>query len=125
MDPAIALSIPSSLSLITPKPATFSPPLSLMNLNSTGLDISNLTSRSGITCTRSLGEDLNVESCHNAWQKIHGSQHAQRFLPRLYRLRPREITPEDVMMPFRYLSDDGLCAIVRCPTVHLPSTLFL
>ena len=100
------------------------PPLSLMNLNSTGLNLSNLTSRSGITCTKWLGEDLNVESCHNAWQKIHGTQHAQRFLPRPSRSHPRDITPEDVVMPFRYLSNDGLCAIVRCPPSTSPLLFF-
>ena len=115
MTPAIALSIPSSLSLITPEPANFSPPLSLMNPNSTDLNLSNLTSKSGINCIKSLGQDLNVASCHNAWQKIHGTQQAQRFLPRPSRSHPRDITPEDVVMPFRYLSDDGLCAIVCCP----------
>ena len=120
MTPAITLSVPSSLSLIAPKPADFSPPLSLMNTNSTNLNLSNLTSKSGITCTKWLGENLNVGSCQNAWRKIRRTQQAQRFLPRASRFHPRDITPEDVVMPFRYLSDDGLCAIVRCPLPTSP-----
>ena len=124
MTPAIALSIPSPLSLITPEPATFRPPLSMVNLNSTGLNLSSLTSSSRITCTASLGKDLNVESCHNAWQKIHGTQKAQGFLPRPSRSHPVHIPPEDVVMPFRYLSDDGLCAIVRCPLSTSPLLFF-
>ena len=111
---AIALSIPSSLSLTTPKPETLSPPLSLINLNSTGLNPSNLTS-TVMRCNKILGQDLNIGSCRNAWEKIHPTQHVQRFWPRLNQFHHYDIRPEDVLTPFRYLSDDGLCAIVRCP----------
>ena len=120
---AIALSIPSSLSLTTPKPATLGPPLSLKNLNSTDLNLSNLTS--GIMrCNKSLGRDMNVGSCLNAWQKIHPTQHVQRFWPRPNQFHHYDIRPEDVVTPFRYLSDDGLCAIVRCPLSTSPPLFF-
>ena len=110
---AIALSIPSSLSLTTPKPDTLSPPLSLINLNSTGLNFSNLTSRV-VNCNKRLGQDLVIGSCRNAWQKIHPTQHVQRVWPRPNQFHHHDIRPGDLVTPFRYLSDDGLCAIVRC-----------
>ena len=120
---AIALSIPSSLSLTRPKPDTLSLPLSLINLNSTGLNLSNLTSNRRIKCNSRWGQDLEIGSCRNAWQKIQPTQHAQRFMPRPNQFHP-DIRPGDVLTPFRYLSDDGLCAIVRSPLSTSPSFFF-
>ena len=67
--------------------------------------VGNLTANRP-TCTASFGDDLSEESCRNAWDKIDRfSTKVQRFVPR------QHAAIDDVPMPFRYLSDDGTCAI--------------
>lgn len=98
------LSLPPPLSLINPDLSSSS-----NHLNQTFL---GLTSGSGTTCTKAHGEEMNVASCTNAWQKIHRSSHSHRFLSRR---DAHDASPNDMIVPIRYLSDDGNCAIVRCP----------
>ena len=62
-----------------------------------------------IYCTKALGLELNVASCFNAWHKIQPTSNTQWYIPRW---REPEKAPDDVLMPLRYLSDDGFCAIV-------------
>lgn len=89
--PAFTLSLPSLLSLTTP--------------NST--DLSN-----ALTCMKVHGEDLNVDSCRNALDKIDRSVDRQQLINRPS--EPSRVAPGTVVLPHRYLSDDGLCAIVCC-----------
>ena len=99
-------SLPPSLSLIVPNSS---------NLNSyTDGSFSNLTSKTGIVCSITQGKEMSIDSCNNAWEKIQPTSHSQRFLPR--KTDAGEVTNDDVIMPLRYLSDDGICAIVRCPS---------
>lgn len=99
------------------------PPLSLIFPNSTSLNgysnesFSNLTARTGVICSKVHGSDLSVDSCNNAWEKIARTHNSQRFIPR--KTNPEMVTSDDVLIPFRYLSDDGVCAIVRCPCCPL------
>lgn len=78
--------------------------------NQTSID---LASRSGVLCKKIHGEDLNAGSCRNAWQKIRCTSHTQWFIPRSR--EPGEASYNNVLIPVRYLSDDGICAIVRWP----------
>ena len=98
------LSLPPPLSLINPDLSSSS-----NHLNQT---FPGLSSVSGTTCTRAHGEEMNVASCNNAWQKIHRSSHSHRFISRR---DAHNASPNDMVVPIRYLSDDGNCAIVRCP----------
>lgn len=107
------LSLPPSLSLINPDLSSSS-----NHLNQT---FSGLTSVPGTTCTRAHGEDMSVASCNNAWQKIHRSSHSHRFIPRR---DVHDASPNDMIVPIRYLSDDGNCAIVRCPISFCAFILF-
>ena len=94
------------------------PPLSLISANSTTLNgysnesFSSPTSKSGIVCSKVYGLDLSTDSCNNAWEKISRTPNSRRFIPR--KTDSGKVTPDDVSLPLRYLSDDGACAIVRC-----------
>ncbi|KAI4266618.1 MAG: hypothetical protein L6R38_008646 [Xanthoria sp. 2 TBL-2021] len=69
----------------------------------------NLTARPGeMTCSRLMyGRNLKPASCKNAWDKIERSS-----LRKLYGLRKApDKASFDYLLPERYLSDDGLCAI--------------
>ena len=94
------------------------PSISLADSNATGMyDYVNQTSpglayHRGVRCIESYGKDLSVASCHNAWQKIQRSSNPQQFISTE---RSSRASPHDVVVPIRYLSDDGICAIVRCP----------
>ena len=63
----------------------------------------NLTA-GGTVCMSRLGTGLSEVSCQNAWLKI--DRHSS--LPESFRQRP---TSSNTPLPFRYLSDDGICAI--------------
>ena len=99
---------------------TFSlpPSISLADPNSTSISdyvnqtFPGLAYHHGVRCMKNYGEDLSVASCHNAWQKIQRSSNSQRFISTE---RSSSASPHDVVLPVRYLSDDGICAIVRCP----------
>lgn len=101
-----------SLALIVPLP----PSLSLLSdTNSTaGLPNATLLSGSYLTeevgkpypiCNQAYGGNLNIDSCANAWDKIKPST-----TKRIFRSRQGALT-EDELLPVRYLSNDGLCAI--------------
>ena len=98
---------------------TLGPSLSLINPNAT--DISNynnqtfpsLPSPSGITCTKVYGQNLDFASCRNALEKIHRSSQSHRFTQRL-KLGEKP-TANQIETPIRYLSDNGICAVVRHP----------
>lgn len=67
--------------------------------------ITKLTAESP-RCTVTHGDNLNEESCRNAWDKMNPfSTKLQKFGPR------QRIAVGEVPMPVRYLSDDGICAI--------------
>lgn len=92
------------------------PSLSLMSINSKGIDkdvnqtLPNLSADWQIFCRTQYGEHVDATSCRNAWQKIDSSPQIHRFIPP----SRRSSEPLDsVVMPIRYLSDDGICAIVR------------
>lgn len=90
-----ALSLPPSLSLLTdPTSVT-----DLLNGTSSNLTISPPQ------CSFSYGVDLEFKSCFNAWQKIERSTHEWVFRSR------QGVITEDMPVPFRYMSDDGHCAI--------------
>ena len=60
-----------------------------------------------ISCVKIWGTDLKEDSCRNAWDKMdHSSTQVERFVSR----HIKGIT-NCVGLPFRYLSDDGICAI--------------
>ena len=52
-----------------------------------------------------IGDNLKWDSCRNAWAKISRTTEPIKYGSRSYR------GSRDVTAPFRYLSDDGLCAI--------------
>ncbi|KAL8683406.1 MAG: hypothetical protein Q9186_000668 [Xanthomendoza sp. 1 TL-2023] len=53
------------------------------------------------------GSNVIPQSCNNAWDKIDRS-----LVPKRYALRSKaDEASFDYSTPFRYLSDDGLCAI--------------
>ena len=56
-------------------------------------------------CSTLVIPDINQTSCLNAWSKISRSK-----IERVFRIR-QEVATEDTVTPFRYLSDDGTCAI--------------
>ena len=111
-----AISLASTLSLATPNLTDRIVPPSLTAPNSTNLNTSgelypNPISIPGATCTKRHGEGLSVVSCRNAWQKIPRTLNVQWFIPR--NRKHSRVSSDDVLMPIRYLSDDGICAIVR------------
>ena len=111
------LSLPSSLTLTNSNLTDPSAPLLLTAQNSTSLNtFPSVSSKSGITCMKVHGENLKTDSCRNAWQKIPRTPNTQRFIPRK---RSGEASSADVVLPIRYLSDDGICAIVRRPCFSL------
>ena len=111
------LSVPSSLTLTTPSWSDTNAPLSLAAPNSTGRNtsfnrlFSNSNSRAGLTCSVDQGQGMSIASCRNAWQKILRTFEEQWFVPRPR--EPEKAAYNDVVLPIRYLSDDGICAIVR------------
>lgn len=56
------------------------------------------------------GTGLDVASCRNAWEKIDLSSDPHLFVTNL-----RHSPDDAITVPVRLLSDDGFCAIVRCP----------
>ena len=98
-----ALSLPPSLSLIS---SSFT---GISNYNSQTL--SNLTSNPKILCSTVYGQILKVASCRNALQKIPRSSESYRFV----RGRTKQQAPDQISTPIRYLSVDGICAIVCYP----------
>ena len=107
-----ALSLPPSLSLVSP--------------NSTGISsynnqtLPNLTRDPTLRCDPRYGKDVSVASCRNALQKIPRSSESHPFARRFGRGRKKEPAPSDQMTtPIRYLSDDGICAIVCSPCLLL------
>lgn len=103
------LSLPSSLTLTNSNLTDPSALLLLTGQNSTSLNtFPSVSSKSGITCMKVHGENLKTDSCRNAWQKIPRTPNTQRFIPRK---RSGEASSADVVLPIRYLSDDGICAI--------------
>ena len=78
--------------------------LALGLLNTT---TSNVTSRES-SCRSSYGTELNLDSCKSAWEKIPLDNE-----PCIYGMRPDIAAGAhfDVGLPFRFLSEDGLCAI--------------
>ena len=101
-------------SLLTFSIALSPPPWVSTSQNRTTLNnapSANLTTRSRPHCSGIYyGYDLNKESCENAWAKID-----QSATSGTYHTRPRStgehVDPPDVVLPARYLSDDGVCAI--------------
>ena len=100
-----------------------------MNMNSTGMDkhinetLPSLSTGWDIFCRENYGDHVNPTSCRNAWRKIVPSSQTHRLIPP----SRRSSEPLDaVVMPIRYLSDDGICAIVRLPSLTFRSlTLFV
>ena len=95
-----ALSLPPSLSLIS------SNSTSISNYNNQTL--SNLTLDPRIFCSTVYGQDFKVASCRNALQKIPRSSESYRWV----RVRTKQQAANQIVTPIRYLSDDGICAIV-------------
>ena len=92
--------------LISTQVACLPPPLSSSANNDIILpSLLNLTSPATRCDHWSYGSDLQHTSCQNAWQKIGRSKTEITF-----RIR-NGIFSDDELLPFRYLSDDGLCAI--------------
>lgn len=60
---------------------------------------------------RSYGQNLNQDSCRNAWNKIEQSSIPRTFNSRPPGRGPYVQIPIKSRLPIRYLSDDGLCAI--------------
>ncbi|KAL8646209.1 MAG: hypothetical protein Q9226_006962 [Calogaya cf. arnoldii] len=67
----------------------------------------NLTARVAICSGVKYGNNLQPASCQNAWEKIERSTVRKRYWAR----RGTERESVDYLVPQRYLSDDGLCAI--------------
>lgn len=95
LSPAHAVSIPSTLSLF---PSTANGTNGLQGTFSS-------TGKYSEHCDAHYGSDLNPSSCGIAWRKIIRSKDKITFRSR------RGIQTEDTPVPFRYLSNDGLCAI--------------
>ena len=90
--------------------AYLSLPISIIQIsNDTNIHLdgtsSNLTEISP-HCSSIYGSGFKVESCRNAWDKMdHSSTTPQEYA------RRRFMTTRKKPVPFRYLSDDGICAI--------------
>ena len=120
----MGLSFAGLLSYFAILTSTFSlpPSLTLMSSNSTGISKYNnqtlpyLTSGPIINCQTRYGEDMSVASCRNALQKIPRSSELHRFTRGR---RKQEAGSDQILTPIRYLSDDGICAIVCCPYLFL------
>ena len=67
------------------------------------------TAVDGLLCSKRYGENIPVDSCHNALRKIPLNVHPRTYIHRHKGFRPT--SPRFVPLPIRYLSDDGLCAI--------------
>lgn len=102
----------SALSLLP----SFSPiiPDSTGISNFTNQTLPNLTSDPRLTCDKRYGEDLSVASCRHALQKILRSSESHRFTRG--RKKP-QASSDQTPTPIRYLSDDGICAIVCFPSL--------
>ncbi len=99
---ALILPLPPSLSLLSDTNSTAGVP------NATLLSGSYLTDEFGNPypiCDHAYDGKLNSDSCANAWHKIERST-----TKRVFRSRQGALT-EDEPLPFRYLSNEGLCAI--------------
>ena len=94
----------SSFAILT-SASSLPPSLYLVNSNSTGISnynnqtLPNLLNGTYISCHRRYGEGMSLASCRNALQKIS--------------------TSVQITTPIRYLSDDGICAVVCCPCLLL------
>lgn len=51
------------------------------------------------------GSNLDIESCLQAWEKMPRSSISHTYTPRWHQM------PGNILLPLRYLSDDGACAI--------------
>ena len=111
------LGLLSSFAILT-SALSLPPSLSLINSSSTGTSnynnqtLPNLTSNPRIKCDKRYGEDLSVASCRLALQNIVRSSQVHRFTRAR---RPPVALSDRIVTPVRFLSDDGICAIVCYP----------
>ena len=95
------------------------PSLSPISSNSTGISnynnqtLPDLMVDPILRCDPRYGKDMSVASCRSALQKIPRSSESHRFA------RRRKKESDQMTTPIRYLSDDGICAIVRYPCLLL------
>lgn len=100
---ACAITLSQSPSLHSPNATEQSVPQ-----NGSLQEFSDLT-RTTLYCMRVHGENMPIDSCKLALSKIERTTDQKWYFPR-HRPR-RDIPPNSIPMPVRYLSDDGICAI--------------
>lgn len=99
-------------SLLTSTFALSLPPLDSISQNSNHPIDLPMTPSLNLTagrnhCTTLYGKDLSPVSCENAWDKV-----SRSTTPQTYRTQWHGKTQlPNIVIPIRFLSDDGLCAI--------------
>ncbi|KAM0797607.1 hypothetical protein BDR22DRAFT_975124 [Usnea florida] len=102
-----------TLLLIVVAHSVSSASLLLQNITN-ATSIHNITASSVVLCDPNLGVDLDKESCDNAIRKIERATGPVTF-------GERGTGNWDIVLPYRFLSDDGLCTVdVKSAAGHQP-----
>lgn len=106
------LTVISAMLICITSAISIPPPLVLgQNAFNDNVDLHENVSSVGARNSRTMcypsryGSNLNKDSCIQAWEKMPHS-----YIPQAYTSRQQEISPGKVLLPLRYLSDDGTCA---------------